>query len=119
MSAWGSYAHLICDEGKEDQYIKLVRRLKVHNPIPSRFGAWEDGSATKNIVLDRIIEDPQFKKSGNSYFIQTADFIAYGLLRRERPNATAKKRRIHRSFDQLDSVLVKECNKRDGKGIIR
>lgn len=119
MSSLNSYAHLICDEGKEHQYISMVRRMRVYNPIPSSFGAWNDGASTKNITLDRIIEDPQFKKSHNSYFIQTCDFLAYGLLRREIPTAKARQRRIHRSFDQLDNVLVKACNKNDTHGVIR
>ena len=83
MQARNSYAHLICDEGKERQYTALVRRMRVHNHIPSRFGTWDDGSLTKNIPLDRIIEDPQFKESHRSYFIQHADFMAFGLLRRK------------------------------------
>ncbi len=32
MVAWDSFAHLICDEGKERQYIAMVRRMRVHNP---------------------------------------------------------------------------------------
>jgi hypothetical protein len=119
MSAWGTYGHLICDEGKERQYTRLVRKMKVYNPIPSKFGVWDDGSATKNIPLDRIIEDPQFKKSENSYFIQLADFVAMGLLRREVPTPSAKRRRITKSFDQLAHTVVTECNPKDTMGIIR
>lgn len=119
MRAWDSYAHLICDEGKEHQYISMVRRMRVYNPIPSNYGEWNDGSATKNIVLDRILEDPQFKKSHNSYFIQTADFLAHGLLRQERPTPKARQRRIHKSFSQLHNVLVRACNRNDPLGIIR
>ena len=35
----------------------------------------------KNTVIDRILEDPFFKNSEMSYFIQLADFCAYALLR--------------------------------------
>jgi hypothetical protein len=119
MLAWDSYAHLICDEGKEAQYIKMVRKMRVHNPIPSNQGVWEDGAFTRNIPIDRILEDPQFKSSQKSYFIQTADFLAHGLLRREVPTAKARRNRIHRSFDQLDRTLTRECNGSDPMGIIR
>lgn len=119
MTAWDSYAHLICDEGKETQYVRMVRRMRVHNPIPSRYDAWDSGAATKNIPLDRIIEDPQFKKSSVSYFIQTVDFLAHGLLRREIPTPKARQRRIHLSFNQLNSVLTRECHKADPHGVIR
>lgn len=87
--------------------------------IPSKLGAWADGASTKNIPLTRILEDPQFKKSAGSYFIQTADFLAYGLLRREVPTAKARQRRIHLSFEQLGRSTVKECNPHDALGIIR
>jgi Protein of unknown function (DUF3800) len=121
MQAWDSYAHLICDNGKEHQYTSMVRKMRVHNPIPSNRGEWESGQETKNIPIERILEDPQFKNSERSFFIQTSDFLAYSLLRYELPDATARKRRVHLSFEQLDKVLVRECNPRDPKrkGIIR
>lgn len=85
MLAWQSYAMLICDEGKESEYTRLVRKMGVFNPIPSRYGVWQDtGRATRNIPIDRIIEDPFFKNSERSYFIQLADFCAYALLRKEK-----------------------------------
>jgi len=79
MVARNSYAHLICDEGKEHQYTRLVRKMRVHNHIPSQFGAWADGNTTKNLPVERIIEDPQFKQSHKSYFIQHSDFAAERL----------------------------------------
>ncbi|TIV42490.1 MAG: DUF3800 domain-containing protein, partial [Mesorhizobium sp.] len=52
MVAWDSYAHLICDEGKEHQYVSMVRRMRVHNPIPSNQIFWEDGEYTRNIPIE-------------------------------------------------------------------
>lgn len=63
MLARKSYVHLVCDQGKETQYTALVRKMRVHNHIPSQFGSWGGGAASKNIPLKRIIEDPQFKES--------------------------------------------------------
>jgi len=119
MVRLGSFAHLICDEGKEAHYTKIVRRMRVHNPIPSNRGLWEDGSLTRNITLERIIEDPQFKSSDRSYLIQMADFIAFGLLRREAPTPRIKRYGIHKAFDQLLPILVTQANRRDDFGVIR
>lgn len=120
MRAWDGYAHLICDEGKEAHYTKMVRRMNVFNHIPSNQGKWADtGASTKNIPLERIVEDPAFKASHTSHLVQLADFIAYGLLRREVPTPKAKRYGIHKSFEQLDNALVKACNLRDKFGIIR
>lgn len=119
MQARSTFAHLICDEGKEHQYRSLVRRMRVHNHIPSRYGLWDDGAATRNITLDRILEDPQFKQSHQSYFIQHVDFMAYGLLRREHPTPRIKRYGSHKSFNQLDQCLERVCNRSDPYGVIR
>lgn len=119
MQARNSFAHLICDGGKENQYKKLVRKMRVHNHIPSRFGTWDDGAATRNITIDRIIEDPQFKDSKESYFIQHVDFIAFALLRREVPTPKIKRYGIHKSFDVLKECLELVASPRDPKGVIR
>jgi hypothetical protein len=78
MKAWDSHAVLFWDEGKEAQHRRLTRRMGVHNPIPSAYGVWEAGSLTKNIPLEYVLEDPVFKSSEHSYFIQLTDFIHTG-----------------------------------------
>lgn len=120
MREWDSHALLICDEGKEAEYTRLVRKMSVHNPIPSRYGVWLDtGEATRNITIDRILEDPFFKESDRSYLIQMADFCAYALLRREKRLPSKDMYRIHTCFDALIDVVVRQANPADPMGIIR
>ncbi|HUT36733.1 MAG TPA: DUF3800 domain-containing protein [Planctomycetota bacterium] len=120
MVAWGSRAILICDEGKEAAYTRLTRRMGVYNPIPSQYGTWTDtGAAMKNIPIERILEDPFFKRSDQSYFIQLVDFCAYALLRRERPIPSKTRYGIHEAFAALSPVLVREASRYDSEGIIR
>ncbi len=120
MKAWGSHALLICDEGKEADYTRLVRRMSVFNPIPSKFGVWRDtGKDYKNIPIDRILEDPFFKESDKSYFIQMADWCAYALLQRERPIPSRKRYRLHQAFELLAPACVLAANPKDPLGIIR
>lgn len=77
---------LFFDQGEEAEITRRIRRMRVHNPIPSRFGRWVGtDNATKSIPLSHCVEDPVFKDSKASYFIQLADFCAYALLRMERP----------------------------------
>lgn len=83
-----SYAILICDEGKEAIYTKLVRRLQ----------------ALKDGAIDRILEDPFFKQSDQSYFIQLSDFCAYALLRQERPIASKTKYGLDQAFNLLKPI---------------
>jgi hypothetical protein len=120
LQAWNDQGMLFCDEGNENEYTRLVRRMSVYNPIPSAFGTWSDtGQQTKNIPIDKILEDPVFKRSERSYFIQLADCIAYSLLRREHPLSSKNRYKINKAFATISPLLVKETNPRDPDGIIR
>jgi hypothetical protein len=119
MQAWGTYAILFWDQGKEAQHRRLTRQMRVFNPIPSAFGIWDSGNLTKNIPLDRIIEDPVFKDSQQSYFVQLTDFCAYALLRREHPLPARNKYGLHEAFSALDPVLFRGAAKKDPEGMVR
>jgi hypothetical protein len=120
MEEWDSHAMLICDEGNEAEFIRMVRRMGVYNPIPSRYGVWRDtGHLSRNIPIERIIEDPIFKVSAKSYLVQMADFCAYALLQKERPIPSKKKYGLHKAFEILQPICIRAANPRDPYGIIR
>lgn len=115
-----AYGILICDEGNENKLTSAVRKMKKQNLIPQRveyagFGSYFD------IPLERIVEDPLFKTSKSSYFIQLADFVAFSLLRNEKPLEGSTLEPVRDAFNQLDQILVKQAFGRDPKqkGIIR
>lgn len=115
-------ALLFFDEGDEVDITKRLRRLRVYNPIPSNRGVWQaTGKASKNMPLECILEDPIFKDSKQSYFIQLADFCAYALLRSERPLASRSAYGIDKSYDLLRPACRKFISPGDhrGLGIIR
>lgn len=122
LLAYRPRAVIIADEGREKEITKALRRMHVHNPIPSKFGEWEDGATTKNILANRIMEDPVFKHSDRSYFLQFVDCIAFALLKRESPNRTplVEKYRIHAAFDETVTGIcyVRACGD-DPLGIVR
>jgi len=115
----GQHILLICDEGQEASFTKRIRKMRIHNPIPSRFGRWISG--TGNIPLSRFVEDPVFKDSETSYFIQLVDFCAYALLRMERPIASRTSLGYHKAYEILRPISSTVANPRDpkGMGIIR
>lgn len=116
----GDHAVLFCDEGNNIEYTRLRRKMGVHNPIQSRYGSWKDtGANWKNIPLNFILEDPVFKDSKQSYFIQLADFASFALLRQENQIPSRNKYGIHIAFDALNSILVREAFYKDARGIIR
>jgi hypothetical protein len=106
---------------REGQIKKAMRRMHVYNPIPSQFGEWPDGERARNITTDRIIEDPIFRVSGHSYFVQLADCVAYALLKREvPPTERVTKYGIDKMFESIlgHKCFRKACRK-NPLGIVR
>jgi hypothetical protein len=113
---------LFCDEGQEVEFTRRIRKMRIHNPIPSNRGIWTEGdTSTRNIPVTRIVEDPIFKDSKDSYFIQLVDFCSYALLRMERPIPTRTILGYDEMFKLLEPIVVKSANPRDphNLGIIR
>jgi len=109
---------MVIDEGKEAELRRIARRTRTWNPVGSQFGAWEDGSSYKNIPNDRLIEDPIFKPSHQSYFLQAVDFVAFALLKSEVP-PTERVRRygLDDTYRRLQAVCAKEASRKDPKGL--
>lgn len=121
MRKMGGTAVVVCDQGKESAYTRLARQLAKINHIPSRFGCWPDGSTTRNIPTEFIVEDLIFRVSADSRFVQLSDFCAYALLRSERPIPSKTKYGLDKSFDLLKPICVRAACKDDPRnlGIIR
>ncbi|MGD0896255.1 MAG: DUF3800 domain-containing protein [Thermoguttaceae bacterium] len=114
-------AFIIADEGREREITTAIRRMHVFNPVPSRYGGWASGNRTQNIPTVRIIEDPVFKPSHRSHFLQLADFAAFALLKREvAPTPTVGRYNIHKMFDEaLAGICFRLASPRDPLGIVR
>ncbi len=52
LMAYKARAIIMADQGRENDIEKAMRKMRRHNFIPSRHGAWPDGSASRNIPLD-------------------------------------------------------------------
>jgi hypothetical protein len=119
--AYRPRAVIVADQGRESEITKALRRMSVYNPVPSQYGQWGGGRRAQNIAVQRIIEDPVFKQSHQSYMIQLADCVAYSLLKREvEPTANVKKYGIHKMFDaQLAGSCFTKASPRDPLGIVR
>jgi hypothetical protein len=115
MQAWDSKTILISDEGKD--YNGLVRKMGVYNPIPSMFA----GGATRNMTLDKVIDEILYKRSEDSHFIQMADFCAYALLRSEVSLASKNHYGLDKSFSRVSKICQTQCFAKDPRklGIIR
>lgn len=114
MTKCDACALLFCDRGNEGPYTQMLRRMSRFNPIPSQYG-----KRLMNVPTGRIIENPIFKNSESSYFIQAADFAAYALLRRERPDGTTRRYGASDAFNALAPILAREASRHDPEGMIR
>jgi hypothetical protein len=121
LESYRARAVIIADEGRERDITKVFRKMNVFNPIPSQFGVWPSGQSTRNITTERIIEDPVFKASFASYFVQLADCVAFALLKREvPPTPNVVKYNIQEMFDDaISAACFKPASPRDPCGIVR
>ncbi len=107
------YGLVLTDATAGDKLSRMVRRMAVHNPIPSSFGG-----ASRNIPIVRVIEDPHGKDSKSSLPVQMADVCAYFLHQRYKPNAYIKRKKANRYFDRLTPVLNTKASRFDPLGIV-
>ena len=117
-AAAGAHAFLIFDEVREEPITRLYRRLRLHNPIPSRYEAWDDGSPTRNIPLDRVIGGPAFRSAGDDHLLQLAGFVAHALVLQEAAG-TVGEESLDRVFSILARALNREASQRDPQGVVR
>lgn len=110
---------LICDQGQDYYYTRWMRKAYVFNPIPSAYGVWSDGNNYQNKPINQFVEDPFFRDSENSYFIQLVDCCAYALLLQEYPTSSHRRYGLETSFSILDPILNKDASRSDPQGIVR
>ncbi len=95
---------LIFPDRTDDKKLRLLlRKMRHYNPIPSKFGY----GGYRQMPLSHIVEDPNFKDSRDSYFIQAVDLAAYLLQQQLAPNSYMKKVGGQNYFSRLDPVLCK------------
>jgi hypothetical protein len=114
-------AMIFADQGSEIEITRICRKMAVFNPVPSKFGIWSEGALSRNIRVQRIVEDPTFRNSQRSLLIQLADCAAFALLKREvNPTPNIEKYGIYKLFDQyLAGVCYKPACPSDPCGIVR
>ncbi|MGH3086331.1 MAG: DUF3800 domain-containing protein, partial [Rubrobacteraceae bacterium] len=103
------------DRTDDKKLTRLLRQMRRYNLIPNqpRFG-----SGYRDLALRSIVEDPNFRDSEFSYFIQAADIAAYLLYQRMAPNAYMRKKSGQNYFKRLDPVLCTVASSTDPDGIV-
>lgn len=105
-----SYGIIYADETNEIKLRKLLRRMRVYNPMPSLYGGYYYAP------IVQIVEDPVMRNSQHSYFIQLCDLIAHSLYRKKHP--THRRFNVDRLFDILQPLLLTQASRSDPQGIV-
>lgn len=104
------------DHTDDKKLTQLLRQMRRYNPVPNQAAY---GSGYRNLVLTKIVEDPNFRDSGHSYYIQAADVAAYLLYQHLSPNSYMKRKAGYNYFFRLDPILCKVVSSKDPQGIVR
>ena len=95
---------------------KLLRRMRYYNPVPNR--PWY-GSGGYNAPVTRVVEDPYFKDSKHSYFIQAADLAAYLVYQHLSPSKYMRRKGGHAYFHRLSNVYCTQASRSHQYGFVR
>jgi hypothetical protein len=93
----------------------LVRQMRRYNPVPHQPNF---GIGYRNLTISNLIEDPNFRESSNSYFVQAADLTAFLLYQHLSPNSYMKNKSGGNYFLRLVPILCKVASKNDPFGIV-
>jgi hypothetical protein len=107
---------LFPDETDDKKLRLLVRRMRRFNPVPNRVPF---GPGHRNLPLLTIVEDPNFRRSADSYFIQAVDTVAYFLLQSVQPNGYIRRQGGTKYFERLRPVLCTVASSGDPLGVVR
>ena len=104
------------DHTDDRKLTSLLRQMRRYNPIPNS-PSFESGY--RNLALTAIIEDPNFRDSEHSFFIQAADLAAFLLYQNLDPNSYVRKKSANNYFFRLNPILSRHASNRDPHGIVR
>lgn len=88
----------------------------IHTHVRKLLGTGSSGVTIPGIRIGWIIEDPIFRVSADSIFIQAADVIAYTLKEQEFPQGSRRKFQADRIFNKKlkDSCFISQIADEDG-----
>lgn len=104
------YGLLFFDRANEKHINTHVRKL---------LGTGASGETVPDVRIGWVIEDPIFRVSSDSIFIQSADVIAYTLKEKDFPQTSRKKFQADRIFERKLEKVCFKSQFADEDGIIR
>lgn len=107
---------LVCDNTDGMKLVRLVRRMRVYNPIPNQSMY---GQGYRNLALRFIIEDPNFRDSQHAQMIQAVDLSAWLLKQWLQPCGYIRRKYAANYFLRMQDIFCRVAAKHDSHGIVR
>lgn len=107
---------LFPDRTDDKKLVRLLRRMRVYNPIPNQQWA---GPGYRDLPSRYVIEDANFRDSTHSYFVQAVDVTAYLLYQQTRPSGYFRLKSGQNYFSRLLPICCKVASPADPAGIVR
>jgi uncharacterized protein DUF3800 len=107
---------LLCDDTDNKKLTMLMRRMHVYNPVPNQP---QFGGGYRNLALRYLIEDPVFRDSRFSQFVQAADLCAFLLYQYVQPSTYIRHKGARNLFRKLLPILRLQAAPADPLGIVR
>jgi hypothetical protein len=107
---------LFPDHTDDKKLTGLLRQMRRYNPVPNQAAY---GVGYRNMALSKITEDPNFRESDHSYFIQATDLAAFLLYQNLEPSGYMRKKGGHNYFQRLAPILCRVASSKDPQGIVR
>ncbi len=104
------------DHTEDKKLVQLLRAMRRYNPISNQS---QFVTGYRNLTLSNILEDPNFRNSADSYWVQAADLAAFLLYQNLVPSSYMRKKSGQNYFNRLDGILCKVASSSDPKGIVR
>lgn len=103
---------IISDKSDEAKVRKILRQLRVYNPVKT------SGAQYKNVIVDTVIEDPFFRESEHSHFVQLCDMTAFSVAGQEFLIKTLIPYNFSNFYSLLQPVVLQEVSKANKLGIV-
>lgn len=105
---------LFPDQTDDKKLTQLLRQMRHWNPIPSGPGL----GGYRNLAINRVIEDPNFRDSSQSHFVQAADLAGYLIHQSVSPNAYVRKKGAQGYYRRLQPICCTQASSRHPMGFV-
>jgi hypothetical protein len=100
-------------------FFDRANEKNVNTHVRKLLGTGASGETVRDVRIGWVIEDPIFRISTDSMFIQSADVVAYTLKEKEFPQTSRKKHQSHKIFSRKLLKICFHSKISDDDGIIR